>query len=480
MNPYKKSVHLHLKQGLEYIIRPEKTENRFYTGAINCTVENAYSSMISTKQMYGKTDKRQAYHLIISFEKDETTPDTAFEIAKEFCEKYLAENYEAVYSVHNDTEHIHCHIIWNSVRFSDGYKYRYEKGDWERYIQPLVNEICAKYGLNTLDILKKKESDIMSLSSKDKEWDEYKNGPFVWNEQIKKDVDACIITATDFDMFIQLLEEKDYQVKRGKYISVKPRGMQRFRRLKTLGDEYSEEKIRQRIFKETITQHRMPGIIRAPKIKYSKGKIKKRKLTGLQKQYFALLYKLGKIKKRSYSNNYKYRQDIKKLDTLKRQYLFLSRYDIETEDEIIKIQEEIKAKIKTTNTAIKVLNTENEKYQSIHYAVRTIRKEKKAASFYKLGDKTFWKQNEKVETAKQVLQEANMTFKEAEKLEKHYNSLIEEGYKSIKQMKKEIRTSYGLLKDIAYRKEQAMREKEREATEQNKEKDKDKQNIKKK
>ena len=86
MNPYKKSVHLHLKQGLEYIIRPEKTENRFYTGAINCTVENAYSSMISTKQMYGKTDKRQAYHLIFSFEKDETTPDTACEIAKEFCE----------------------------------------------------------------------------------------------------------------------------------------------------------------------------------------------------------------------------------------------------------------------------------------------------------------------------------------------------------------------------------------------------------
>lgn len=157
MNPYKKSVHLHLKQGLEYIMRPEKTENRFYTGAINCTVENAYSSMISTKQMYGKTDKRQAYHLIISFEKDETTPDTAFEIAKEFCEKYLAENYEAVYSVHNDTEHIHCHIIWNSVRFSDGYKYRYEKGDWERYIQLLVNEICAKYGLNTLDISKKKK-----------------------------------------------------------------------------------------------------------------------------------------------------------------------------------------------------------------------------------------------------------------------------------------------------------------------------------
>ena len=127
MNPCKKSMNLHLKQGLAYITNPEKTHEQLYTGAVNCTVKNAFSSMIDTKKMYGKLDKRQAYHLIISFEEGETNPDTAFEIAREFTEKYLSENYEAVYSVHDDTDHIHCHIIWNSVRFTDGYKYRYEK-----------------------------------------------------------------------------------------------------------------------------------------------------------------------------------------------------------------------------------------------------------------------------------------------------------------------------------------------------------------
>lgn len=480
MNPYKKSLHLHLKQGLAYITNPEKTQEKFYTGAVNCTVENAYSSMISTKQMYGKTDKRQAYHLIISFEEGETDPDTAYEIAREFCEKYLAENYEAVYSVHNDTDHIHCHIIWNSVRFSDGYKYRYEKGDWERYIQPLVNEICTKHGLNTLDPKRQKLPDIMSGSQDVKEWDDYKNGPFVWNEQIKRDVDSCIIAATDFDMFIQLLEERDYEVKMGKYISVKPKGMQRFRRLKTLGAEYSEEKIKQRIVKESITQYKRPGIPHAPRVEGYRGRIKKRKLTGLQKQYFALLYRLGKIKKRSYYSNYKYRQDLKKLNFLQRQYLFLSRYDIKTENEIIQVQNQLKAKINTTNKAMRVLNAENEKYLDIYEAVKTIKKEKQAASFYKMGDKTFWKQNENLEAAKQVLKEANMTFKKAEQLEAHYSTVINEGNKTIKQMRKELRTSYGLIRDIAYRKEQAIRDKEREAAEQNKENKKDKQLEKKK
>lgn len=233
INPHMNSETYHLKTGLNYITKSEKTMNGLYVGAVNCMVENAYECMRTTKEIYGKTDKRQAYHLIISFEEGETNPETAFEIIKEFVNRYLADNYEAVYSVHNDTNHIHGHIIWNSVRFTDGYKYRYEKGDWERHIQPLVDEICEKYGLHTLEQNKAKDDE--------KEWDVSKNGPFVWNEQIKKDVDECIIVATDFDMFIQMMEEKDYTIKYGKYISVKPKGMERFRRLKTLGENYSEE-----------------------------------------------------------------------------------------------------------------------------------------------------------------------------------------------------------------------------------------------
>lgn len=298
INPHMNSETYHLKTGLNYITKSEKTMNGLYVGAVNCMVENAYECMRTTKEIYGKTDKRQAYHLIISFEEGETNPETAFEIIKEFVNRYLADNYEAVYSVHNDTNHIHGHIIWNSVRFTDGYKYRYEKGDWERQIQPLVDEICEKYGLHTLEQNKAKDDE--------KEWDVSKNGPFVWNEQIKKDVDECIIVAADFDMFIQMMEEKDYTIKYGKYISVKPKGMERFRRLKTLGENYSEEMIRKRISQKSIAEYKHIDMPKELRIKSYRGHIRKKRLTGLQKQYFAILYKLKKIKKRSYSNSYKY------------------------------------------------------------------------------------------------------------------------------------------------------------------------------
>lgn len=477
INPHMNSNGYHLKVGLNYIVNKEKTEDGLYVGAVNCSLSDPYGCMKSTKVAYGKTDKRQAYHLIISFEEGETDAETAFEIAREFTEKYLSENYEAVYSVHNDTDHIHCHIIWNSVRFTDGYKYRYEKGDWERYIQPLVDSICESHGLGTLDKSKKEVCDIMSQSQDDKEWDVYKNGPFVWNEQIKRDVDACIIAAADFDMFVQLLEEKDYQVKMGKYISVKPKGMERFRRLKTLGAEYSEDRIRQRIVKESITHYRRAGIPTAPRIKGYRGRIKKRKLTGLQKQYFALLYRLGKIKKRSYSNNYKYREDIRKLKLLQKQYLFLSNYNVKTEQDLSKVQQSLKARIKTTNKAKAVLETENEKYQDLFDAVNTIKKEKQAATFYKLGDKTFHKQNEAVENAKAVLNATGLTFKEAEKITNHYKDLIDECDREIKKLKAELRTSYGLAKDIQRRKERDEElAKQRTETEEKK----DKQQIKKK
>lgn len=440
-----RSTSLHLRQGIDYITKDEKTSDGLYVGAVNCSVTNSFDDMMSTKKIYGKTDKRQAYHLIISFEEGECDAETAYEVVKEFAERYLSSDYEAVYSVHNDTDHIHGHIIWNSVRFTDGYKYRYEKGDWEKTIQPLVNEICKKHGLSVLDPAKE--------ADKEKEWDVSKNGSFVWNDQIKRDVDECIIRATDFEMFIQMLEEKNYEVKRGKHLAVKPQGMQRFRRLKTLGDEYLESNIRQRIEKESITHYRRNGITSTPKIKSFKGTIKRKPLRGLKKRYFALLYRLGKIKKRSYSNYYKYRDDIRKLRTLQKQYLFISRYDIMSAKDITETQENIKTQISITTKARKALKDANKNYEEVFEAVRTIKKEKQAATFYKLGDATFHRQNEAVSKARDVLKKAELSYKEACKLEEHYTSLISECDEKIKKLKGDMRISYGLIKDIQYRRD---------------------------
>ena len=124
----------------------------------------ALEQMLDTKRHFGKLDKRQGYHFIISFEEEEVTEDTAFELIGKFVKEYLGPDFEAVYAIHNDTDHIHGHIIFNSVRCTNGYKYDYPKGEWEYRIQPLVNRLCEEYGLSTLDMEevreKRKRKDI--------------------------------------------------------------------------------------------------------------------------------------------------------------------------------------------------------------------------------------------------------------------------------------------------------------------------------
>ena len=113
---------------------------------------NNLIDMRETKKLFYKTDKRQGYHIIISFEEGEVTAELAFQIVGEFVEEYLGKEYEAVYAIHDNTAHIHGHIIFNSVSFLTGKKYRYEKGDWAKYIQPITNRLCDKYGLSTITI----------------------------------------------------------------------------------------------------------------------------------------------------------------------------------------------------------------------------------------------------------------------------------------------------------------------------------------
>ena len=136
----------YLKQALNYIQKPDKTEERVLVGSINCLTETAFEQMIETKQIFGKTDKRQGYYIIISFPPGESTEEQAFEITRRFAEEFLGEQYEVVYSVHTDKEHKHGHIVWNSLDMQTGKKYEYKKGDWKYKIQPITNKLCKEYG----------------------------------------------------------------------------------------------------------------------------------------------------------------------------------------------------------------------------------------------------------------------------------------------------------------------------------------------
>ena len=159
----------HLKRALDYVMNPEKTQGGRLVGAINCQTDMAFEQMMDTKKQFGKTDKRQGYHIILSFKEDEVEPDRAFEITQKFVAEYLGDAYEAVFVVHDNTDHVHSHIVFNSVSFVDGKKYRYEKGDWAKYIQPITNKLCQEYGLSIIDV---------EDGSKEKQHENYKD----WSE----------------------------------------------------------------------------------------------------------------------------------------------------------------------------------------------------------------------------------------------------------------------------------------------------------
>ena len=185
---------MHLANAISYITDEEKTQDGTLVGSHNCNVDTALQEMLATKRKFGKTDKRQGYHFIISFKKQEVRPETAMGITQKFVERYFGDNFQCLYATHDNTEHVHSHILFNSVSWRTGRKYRYEKGDWAREIQPIVNELCKEYGLSIQDI------EIGIKEKEPKKWDKTKQGIFKWNHQISLDVEDSISFANNYEV----------------------------------------------------------------------------------------------------------------------------------------------------------------------------------------------------------------------------------------------------------------------------------------
>lgn len=177
----------HLANGLKYIMDPDKTEGGKYVSGNNCVPENALEQMLDTKRHFGKLDKRQGYHFIISFEEEEVTEDTAFELIGKFVKEYLGPDFEAVYAIHNDTDHIHGHIIFNSVRCTNGYKYDYPNLIKDYGLGEVIGKGRSGYGQYSLvkfNLEKLAEYDLVGVSKYCRE-----NGIELEEKQAKKQME---------------------------------------------------------------------------------------------------------------------------------------------------------------------------------------------------------------------------------------------------------------------------------------------------
>ncbi len=207
-----KNPAMHLENGVNYAFKSEKTEQGLYVGGnVGTTPGEVLNAFQETKRFYGKENGRQGYHFVISFKPGECDRDTCYKVAEEFCKNYLGDDYEYVFAVHDDKEHIHAHIIFNSVSRSTGLKYRYEKGDWEKHIQPVTDKVCEKFGLPPLEYeeVRKGMNYAKWLHGKDKE-------KMNWKHIVMADVDYAIDHAGGrLENFLSNMKEMGYSARLG-------------------------------------------------------------------------------------------------------------------------------------------------------------------------------------------------------------------------------------------------------------------------
>lgn len=232
-----------VNKALAYILDPVKTDDQLYVSSYGCAASDAAAKEFEWTRNLAVQHGMQmpkviARHLIQSFDVGEVSPDAAHEIGKQFADEWLKGKYEYVIATHIDKGHCHNHIIFNAVNYVDYHAYRSNKRTY-REMRQLSDEICKEHGLSVIPPSQGKGMDY-------KEYTEAKRGTS-WKQKLKQTIDRCIITAKDYDEFLKLMQENGYEIKPGKYISFRATGQERFTRAKTIGENYTEERIKERI-----------------------------------------------------------------------------------------------------------------------------------------------------------------------------------------------------------------------------------------
>lgn len=453
----------HLEQAISYILDKEKTQGGRLVTGINCQPGKAYEQMAATKQKYGKTDKRQGYHLIISFEAGEVTPDTAFEIIRKFVEEYLEQEYEAVLAVHDNTAHVHGHIIFNSVNYQNGRKYRYEKGEWAKKIQPITNRLCEEYGLSIIEI----EEYGRKRNECYKDWNEFRDGKFIWRDMIQRDVDACIMQAESFEEFLDLMVEKEYDIKQNKYLAVKPKGMQRFCRCKSLGEDYTEERIRERIRLESLeTYARRKHGEDSRTIEPLKNEFLQRtKLTGIQKTYYAKICRLRHLERLPYSRAWEYREEIRRMQEVHEKYLFLVKNGIHSLTELVAVRDNLKGKAVECGKERRELYRKKRQMAPLFSVADKMAELAPAEKSYQAGDDFFEKEHLRYQALEDQLRSEGYSLEETEILRKKYKDKSSGIYERQREIRKRLKMSEEMIAEFTESLDRA-RDRQEEKTEQ--------------
>jgi len=231
-----------LSKAIAYILNPEKTDEKLLVSSYGCASETAAREFEWTRKIAEQKGMNPvriiARHVIQSFEIGEVTPELAHEIGKQFADEILGGKYEYVLTTHIDKDHVHNHLIFNAVDFVDYHAYKSYKRIYYD-MREVSDRLCKENGLSVIPPSQNKGMGY-------KEYTEAKRGTS-WKQKLKQTIDRLVITAKDYDDFLRLMQEAGYEIKTGKYISFRAEGQERFTRSKTIGENYTEERIKERI-----------------------------------------------------------------------------------------------------------------------------------------------------------------------------------------------------------------------------------------
>ena len=246
-----KAIRGTLSKAIAYILNPEKTDEKLLVSSYGCASETAAREFEWTRKIAEQKGMNPvriiARHVIQSFEIGEVTPELAHEIGKQFADEILGGKYEYVLTTHIDKDHVHNHLIFNAVDFVDYHAYKSYKRIYYD-MREISDRLCKENGLSVIPPSQNKGMGY-------KEYTEAKRGTS-WKQKLKQTIDRLVITAKDYDDFLRLMQEAGYEIKTGKYISFRAEGQERFTRSKTIGENYTEERIKERIAGRTPRRSR--------------------------------------------------------------------------------------------------------------------------------------------------------------------------------------------------------------------------------
>ena len=319
----------HLKNALEYIQNPDKTEECVLVGGINCLPDTAFEQMEETKNIFHKTGKRQGYHVIISFSPEEkVTAEQAMYVLEHFAKDVLGDDYEAVYAVHTDREHMH--LIWNSVSMTTGKKYNSPKSNWKNHLQPITNKYCDELGLSIMPAEYSKNPKNISRDKWEKEMS--------MKEIILRDAKMCAYAAGNVEHFKYLMKRLGYVFKKDAWIEVQAPGFRYYHKLAKLDEMFSEETLRHHVD--------MPWMAKPYFYSTDIRGLHRVKLSPFQKKFYAKLYRLRIVEqKRFVVGGAKYTEDLKRFHQLQDEYLLIVNNDIKSVVDLVDFINEQEEKI---------------------------------------------------------------------------------------------------------------------------------------